>query len=337
MSFNASAGLPLVCTPECSLSTPMPPRLHQNLISIIRRANDFYRMVAAVHRASRKPTYHARKLASKIGLRVDTWKAKRCPMRSISMQAYPLVDTTLGPDTPPARSVVQDLYEAESNIAPVIPYDIPGVCRATVSQRSKARKVPPIVIPAIGSERRPATIAPHERIADIHTSPTQPSSYFSAITPDDRETPAFDINVWDFNMVLQCTEQVVPQDIATDDSETDMSEVLLTPMSATAEDGSNGEDEDDAFDRFRSLAGDYPESSSDSSPSSNSSVSRTMSPSSLSSLSTPSDGSPMAVCNKRKLDYIDEDELSGDFRRDRKPPKYLRKEIQMAHPIPRYF
>ncbi|KAK1231300.1 hypothetical protein PQX77_005580 [Marasmius sp. AFHP31] len=350
MSFNSSAGLPPIHAAERVMPIPLAPHHLQNLANIVRQANHFYRMVAAAYRAARKPTYHARKLAAQMNLRVDTYKAFRCPMNKISNVAYPLIDMSLGPHTPPARSVVQDLYEVEA-AAPVIPFDIPGVCRANVPLKHKPSKLPTIIIPAIGSERRQLpkalrAIAPHEQVTEMYTSPTQPSSYFSAVTPDIRETPVFNVHVWDSNMSLQHTERVVPDDVAASDVEMDLADIVLTPMSTEAEDGSYFEDEEEDEDRFRYVVGGtgrpepeelcYPEFDEDESPSSSdASGSNSTSPSSLSSISTPSEGSPMAICNNPELDYYDED-CTRDFGLDRKPPKYLRKELAIAQPVPRY-
>ncbi|KAL0065707.1 hypothetical protein AAF712_007348 [Marasmius tenuissimus] len=343
MSFNSSAGLPPIRAAERVMPSPLAPHHLQNLVGIVRQANDFYRMVAAAYRAARRPTYHAQKLAAQMDLRVDTWKAIRCPMNRISNVAYPLIDMSLGPHTPPARSVVQDLYEVEA--APVIPFDIPGVCCANVPLKHKPSNLPPIIIPAIGSERRQLPKASSGYRAS-RTGHGNPSSYFSAVTPDIREAPVFNVHVWDSNMSLQHTEQVVPDDVAAEDVEMDLADIVLTPMSTEAEDGSYFEDEEEDEDRFRYVVGGtgrpepeelcYPDFDEDESPSSSgTSGSDSSSPSSFSSISTPSEGSPMAICNKRKPAYYDED-CTRDFGLDGKPPKYLRKELAIAQPVPRY-
>ncbi|KAF9261875.1 hypothetical protein L218DRAFT_868892, partial [Marasmius fiardii PR-910] len=62
----------------------LPSHHLRNLLTILRRANEFYYQLAIAHRTSRKATHHAKSYASKIGLRVDIHKAINCPQREIS-------------------------------------------------------------------------------------------------------------------------------------------------------------------------------------------------------------------------------------------------------------
>ncbi|KAG7090666.1 hypothetical protein E1B28_009765 [Marasmius oreades] len=339
MSFNVSAGLaPLHPVVDDTAPVPLPPHHLRNLHAILQRANDFYHQLAIATRDSRRPTHHAKSYASKIGLTVDINKAANCPQREVSRIPLPIVDTTLGPNTPSARSAVQDLYGPFDEYrvvgsGPVISYDISGVCHpAAPPKRRSTKDLPPIIIPAVGSDRRRVATA-QEKIVEMYVSPTQPSSYFSAITPDTNvhETPVFNIHIWDSAMSLQHTERIVSDHVILgDDKDKIGEEIILTPMSAMSEGDSDWEDDKDngfvleEMDCSQDMELYYPAPTSSVSLSSGSSNSGSTSSTSFSGLATPSEGSPITVCNKHQLEYQHEITLGS------KPPKLVRKDIQMG-------
>lgn len=118
-------------------------------------------------------------------------------------------------------------------------------------------------------------------------------SHFSAITPE-QTVPIFNVHVWDSNMDLQHTEQLVPDEVASEEG-SECTEAL-TPV----------HDEIMMFYDSEDIA--------DLSSSSSSGSSR------LDELVTPGDDYPMATSNKRKSFITEDDtEMVGQ------PPKYFRK------------
>ncbi|ESK95579.1 hypothetical protein Moror_12653 [Moniliophthora roreri MCA 2997] len=281
-----------------SISYPIQSQHLQNLLFILRRSNEHYRQVAESLRRSMRPTSHARKRAYNLGLSVDIHKAVNCPQQQVSVVPLPIIDACLSPSSPLARAASEDAI-----MPSIIPYDVrlPGRSRA----EKRMAIIPPIIIPSIRDPRRRPSI-----VAQLTSQGV--TSRFSAITPEDPPTdislPVFNIHIWDSNMDLHHTEQVVPDDVSplTDDV-SEVNRTTLTPVYV-------GDYDDDVYmdmavseDESRVFA------SSASSTSDGSSVSsRSCGP------RTPADRSPMMICNKRKS-FEEEERLDGQ------PPKYIRK------------
>lgn len=102
-----------------------------NLAAILRNANSRYQLIADDMRRCITFTHHARKRAEGLRLAVDVVKARNCPHRVVAVEPLPILDTTISPT------------QVEAPPRPPL-------------RRRKALKcvIPPIVIPAPGSERR---------------------------------------------------------------------------------------------------------------------------------------------------------------------------------------
>ncbi|KAJ7820609.1 hypothetical protein B0H13DRAFT_2129991 [Mycena leptocephala] len=72
----------------------LSPRHFERLSMILSESNEHYRAVAAAVRAAKKPTYHARTRAQKLGLGVDIKLAVNCPERQVSYIPLPVIDPT---------------------------------------------------------------------------------------------------------------------------------------------------------------------------------------------------------------------------------------------------
>lgn len=68
-----------------------------NLLDILRRANEHYSHLAAIVRASLKPTYHAKKRAQALKLSVSIQAAKNLDQKQISTIPLPLLDRVASP------------------------------------------------------------------------------------------------------------------------------------------------------------------------------------------------------------------------------------------------
>ncbi|KAJ6569409.1 hypothetical protein B0H19DRAFT_1135344 [Mycena capillaripes] len=74
------------------------PRHFSRLSTILSESNEHYRTVAAAVRAAKKPTYHARTRAQKLGLSLDIKRAISCPEREVSVVPLPVIDRAPSPD-----------------------------------------------------------------------------------------------------------------------------------------------------------------------------------------------------------------------------------------------
>ncbi|KAL0950509.1 hypothetical protein HGRIS_007318 [Hohenbuehelia grisea] len=140
--------------------------LHRNLISILRRANERYRHIANDMRLSTSRTHHAQKLAAMRGLRVDTYKAIRCPQKYVSVEPLPVIEICSPIRAPVFISKPVALRTTAADVNASVPKRIVPV-------------LPTIIIPAVHSDRRcVARVAEEVEVAS-------PSSHFSVSPEDD--------------------------------------------------------------------------------------------------------------------------------------------------------
>ncbi|KAJ7652153.1 hypothetical protein DFH06DRAFT_1134679 [Mycena polygramma] len=79
----------------------MSPRHFERLSTILSESNEHYRAVAAAVRAAKKPTFHARTRAQKLGLSLDIKLAVNCPERQVSVIPLPVIDRAPSPSQQP--------------------------------------------------------------------------------------------------------------------------------------------------------------------------------------------------------------------------------------------
>lgn len=84
---------------SASIAAPVPvrpfppvPSSTQTLTYILRRANARYAHLAAIMRASRRPTGHARKRAAALGLTIDIENARNLDHKQVSVVPLPVLD-----------------------------------------------------------------------------------------------------------------------------------------------------------------------------------------------------------------------------------------------------
>lgn len=74
----------------------------QTLVAILRRANVHYSQLAAIMRASRRSTGHARKQAAALQLTIDIENARNLDHRQVSVIPLPVLDIATSPIAPQA-------------------------------------------------------------------------------------------------------------------------------------------------------------------------------------------------------------------------------------------
>ncbi|KAJ7171562.1 hypothetical protein C8R43DRAFT_18949 [Mycena crocata] len=282
--------------PRASLS----PRHFSRLSAILTEANAHYRTVAAAARAAKRPTYHARMRAYKLGLGVDIQRAVNCPEEHVSAIPLPIIDTT--PSPPPRQQRPRpNLRVVVPGPAPRAAADVPiSTGSYSTLSLSTGSIVPPIVGPFA-----PIPMAAAPTVLRGQQVPWRgPTSRFS-VTPNDAL----------FTIVpRRAPEPPVIPDVPFDEDDFDTWN-LQYPQSGAADYASSS--------ASTSSTQSYPSVSASSSYASTSSYGSSSSSSGSSGPATPADAEhvgPFTLSAKRKNAAMDSDECAVDKR-----PKYNRK------------
>jgi len=111
-----------------SIAAPTPvrpfPFVPSSLTYTLRRANAYYAHLAAIMRASRRPTGHARKRAAALGLTIDIENARNLDHKQVSDIPLPILDIVSSSISPQQRShaLANEVKKLKCNTARPVPH-----------------------------------------------------------------------------------------------------------------------------------------------------------------------------------------------------------------------